>query len=254
MMIYEPRGRAKEYFELAANLYRGCVHGCRYCYGPATLRMKPEDFHAQAVVRKNALPEFAKDAQKLEGDKRTILLSFTTDPYQPINEERKLTRGAIAAAQAYGLKVAILTKAGLRATMDFDLLCPGSRGKTWADEFGVTLTVLDEVKRKEWEPNASPAAERVESLAIAKKAGIKTFVSLEPILGIGDAMEVIQATAAVADRFLVGKLNYHPAAKEINWTTTAKIVFAALEATGKPYYIKRDLASFLGKPDGILKA
>ena len=50
-VVYEPKGRAREYSELACNLYRGCVHGCRYCYAPACMRTTGEKWHARAEAR-----------------------------------------------------------------------------------------------------------------------------------------------------------------------------------------------------------
>ena len=54
-VIYEPKGRAREYSELACNLYRGCTHGCRYCYAPATMRTTGEKWHGKAEPRKGVL-------------------------------------------------------------------------------------------------------------------------------------------------------------------------------------------------------
>ena len=61
-IIYEPRGKAKEYSKLAANLYKGCSHGCTYCYAPAATFTKPEQFVRNISPRKNA--EFARQWHK----------------------------------------------------------------------------------------------------------------------------------------------------------------------------------------------
>ena len=50
-IIYKPRGAAKEYAALALNIYRGCTHGCRYCYGPGSSRMNAADYHAAAIPK-----------------------------------------------------------------------------------------------------------------------------------------------------------------------------------------------------------
>ena len=80
-IIYEPTGRALEYSLLAANLYRGCPHGCRYCYAPGALHVSREAFHGAACPRPGMLEALQHDARKISGDQRRILLCFTCDPY-----------------------------------------------------------------------------------------------------------------------------------------------------------------------------
>lgn len=114
-IIYEPKGRALEYAPLAANLYRGCGHSCSYCYAPAALRMKRDEFYGNPQPRAGVLEQLEKDARKLAGDARPVLLCFTCDPYQPINDEHQLTRRAIEILNGEGLAVHILTKRGRAA-------------------------------------------------------------------------------------------------------------------------------------------
>ena len=64
-IIYEPKGAAREYAPLAVNLYRGCLHGCAYCYAPACLRMPADAFHEEAAVRPFAINRLEEDAVKL---------------------------------------------------------------------------------------------------------------------------------------------------------------------------------------------
>ena len=95
-IIYVPRGRALEYAPLAVSLYRGCSHGCVYCFAPASLRTEREKF-LHVEPRKDALRKLEMDCKELvmTGDTREILMSFTTDPYQQLEEEHGLTRSAI---------------------------------------------------------------------------------------------------------------------------------------------------------------
>jgi len=86
-VIYQPRGRAKEFSPLAANLYRGCGHGCIYCYVPQTIKEKREIFATQPKPRKDVLKYLEKDAKNFRDDDREILLCFTSDPYQPLEME-----------------------------------------------------------------------------------------------------------------------------------------------------------------------
>ncbi|MFA5429872.1 MAG: radical SAM protein [Candidatus Omnitrophota bacterium] len=135
-MIYETNGRAREYFELAANLYKGCEHACRYCYGADVTHTTPDQFFRRGVPKTGALERLKASAARYakKGERRHVLLSFITDPYQPAEAEYCLTREAIKALHSYGIYVAILTKGGKRSTRDFDILTP-------LDIYGTSLTI-----------------------------------------------------------------------------------------------------------------
>ncbi len=247
-IVYETHGRAREYFELAANLYSGCSHACAYCYGPDVLHTTQGTFFKDPQPRKNALALLQHDAAELaaQGERRPILLSFVTDPYQPLDVKLRLTGQALEILKGRGLSVAILTKGGRRATRDLDLLGPG-------DQFGTTLTLTDDRNLDEWEPGAASFLERIESLGAAKSRGLRTFVSLEPIIAPSAALEIISEYFPLVDFWKVGKLNYHEAAKDVDWQATAQAVIAVLDHVGAAYYVKKDLAQYIGRPEGILK-
>lgn len=247
-MIYETNGRAREYFELAANLYQGCEHACRYCYGADVLHKKPDEFFRRGVPKPRALEDLKDDARRLakRGERRHILLSFITDPYQPAEAETGLTRKAIKALHEYGIFVAILTKGGQRPVRDFDLL-------TEFDLFGVSLTTRDPKTILRWEPNVSLPYERIRSLELAKARGIPTWVSCEPVLEPAETLALIREAAPFTDHFKVGTLNYQKEAERIHWRQFAQDAVKLLDDLGKPYYIKKDLARFLGHPEGITK-
>ena len=238
-VIYEPRGKAAEYCKLALNLYTGCTHGCKYCYAPQIRKMSPEKFHEVGLPRKNIIENIKWDSQwlGLEWNRPTssILMCFMTDPYQPgINGT---TREALKHLKDANLEVAILTK-GRGCDRDMDLLDS-------ADKFGVTLTLLDDEDSREWEPNAALPQERIENLKHAKSRGIGTWVSLEPVIDPEQTYEIIKQTAGMVDQYKVGVLNYHPRAREIDWTEFARRVVSELEAVGASYYLKDDLRKWL---------
>jgi len=81
-IIYEPKGRAREYCKLAANLYRGCGHGCRYCYAPAATRADREKFYREPVPRKNVIEELSKDARRFELKFKGPVLLCSGEPQQ----------------------------------------------------------------------------------------------------------------------------------------------------------------------------
>src|SRR3990172_3718397 len=103
--IYETKGRAREYFELAANLYRGCDHHCAYCYAPDAIKLDRQAF-GEPAPRPGILEALYKDASKLAlaGECRHILMSFSTDPYNHLDESLALTREAIKVLKGQHLK------------------------------------------------------------------------------------------------------------------------------------------------------
>lgn len=238
-IIYEPSGRAAEYSHLAINHYTGCGHGCRYCYVPAAT--KNNNFHEQQSVRRNVLRQLRREAPKYAGSDKRVLLSFATDPYQPLDETEQVTRKVIELLREFDIPFQILTKGGTRACRDFDLYGPN-------DLFGVTLTFLNEQDSRKEEPNAAIPHSRILALEMAKKLGIETWVSLEPVIDPKQTLEIIRQTHHTVDHFKIGKLNYDERAREINWR---KFGIAAIELCREfetDYYIKKDLAMYL---DGI---
>lgn len=234
-IIYEPTGRAREYAALAANLYAGCSHGCKYCYAPAALRRDKDSFHTNPHPRVKILTEFKKDCQRLQGKNASpILFSFTTDPYQPCDEIHQITRQGIKLLHEHGLAVEILTKGGMRATRDFDLL-------TERDAFATTLTFLNHADSAKWEPLAATPADRMKAMKEAYGRGIPVWASLEPVLDPEQSLEIIRQTHTFVDLFKVGKLNHHPLAKEINWHDFGWKAKKLLESFGCNYYLKHDL-------------
>jgi len=236
--IYEPKGMALEYSPRACNLYRGCTHGCTYCYAPSATYRKRSEFHAEATPRSGIIEAIKVEAPKLSRDKR-VLLCFTCDPYQPCDDEHKLTQQAIKIFVDNGIPFQILTKGGMRAARDFDLYARGD------GVFASTVSFLDDKDRAEWEPNAAPIAERLEALQAAYALGIPTWVSIEPVIDTRQALAIIERVTPFASEIKVGKLNHHPLAKTINWSQFAIAAYDALKATGRAYLIKDALAAYL---------
>ncbi len=240
-MIYEPAGRAREYAAHAANLYQGCPFGCIYCYAPLMLKKPRETFHTNVQARKDVLAKLAADLRRLERLDRLperIHLCFTCDPYPPIEEELGVTRAAIEMFHAYNIGVDILTKAGKLARRDIPIL-------TENDSFGVTLTTLDDAIAAEREPGAARPNKRIGNLQVARDRGVKTWVSLEPIFDPAEAIDVINRTHPFADVYKVGRLNYRPEAKGVDWERVAGDIKCQLELLGKEYYLKSELREAL---------
>lgn len=237
--IYQPRGKAGEYCQLAVNLYKGCSHECEYCFAPACTFKSWEEFRIPSP-RLGILEKIERDAASLQsiGERGPVLLCFTCDPYQPIDDQYKLTRSTIQILHQHDLNVMILTKGGKRAERDFDLL-------TYEDWFGVTLTTLDAGSSLIWEPGAAPPDARIHSLHSAHEKGIKTWVSLEPVLYPDVALETIKITHEFVDKFKVGTLNHHPHAKSIDWRKFAYEADGLLTEINSDYYLKEDLRKWI---------
>ncbi|MDR3572876.1 MAG: radical SAM protein [Anaerolineaceae bacterium] len=239
-VIYETSGNAREYRELACNLYTGCDHRCIYCYAPIVLQRDRKNFHNIVIPRVDILKKLEKDARKYSeaGETRQVLFCFTCDPYCKADVEHQLTRKAITICHNYGMNVSVLTKGGTRALRDIDLFTP-------QDSFATTLTTLDDAESLKWEPDAALPAERLSTLKAFHAAGIPTWVSLEPVLDPGEVLGIIWKSHEFVDEYKVGTLNYHPHAKTIDWRKFSHDVVALLEKLGCKYYIKNDLKKYM---------
>lgn len=237
-VIYEPTGKAREYAPLSANLYRGCVHACRYCYAPEILRMDLETFAKDGTPRRGILKALEKDCIKFAGDPRPVLLSFTSDPYQPDEERNWITRRAIQIIGDAGLSIKVLTKNGALALRDIDLF------ERYKVEVGVTMIFLQDKFRKEWEPRAGDLASRSELLRQCHARRIRTWVSVEPVIDAKEALDLIYyfSCSGIVDTFKVGKLNHHPDLEaKVDWPEFLHRALQILVPSGKSYYIKNDL-------------
>jgi len=255
-IIYVPSGKAAEYAKLAANYFRGCEHGCLFCYAPGILGLSRKDFCDKARLRFDAskiLRMIDKDCKELrdQHDEREILLSFSHDPYMQLEAESQITRSIIKKFIAHGLRFTVLTKGGLRSTRDFDLLSAYKNGA----RYGVTLTTLDQTLSEQWEGESAPPLERLAALQVAHQKGIPTWASVEPVILPGDALSVIRSSCEYVDNFMVGKMNHldpawpgYTALKAIDWVTFREDVTELLEALKRDqiiegYYIKKSLRS-----------
>jgi DNA repair photolyase len=235
-IIYEPKGKAREYCPLAANLYSGCSHGCRYCYAPACLRRSGEQFLA-ATPRKDIIRQIAKEAPAFTG--REVHLCFTCDPYQPIETDYRLTRQALEIFTAHQVRARVLTKGGTRCLDDLDLL--KANGAT----VGATLTFLNVADSLEWEPGAALPQDRLAALAEMHRRGVSTWASLEPVIDPEQTLEIIRQSHTFIDEFKVGRWNHAKAANAIDWAAFANQAVALLDHLGCRYYIKDDLQKYL---------
>ena len=170
------------------NLYRGCLHGCIYCDSRSRCYQMDHAFE-DIEVKGNALSLLE---QALRSRKRPCMIGTgsMTDPYIPIEEDLRLTRGALELIEKHGFGAAVLTKS-TRVLRDLDILTKINE-KTKA-VVQMTLTTHDDALCRLLEPNVSPTSERVAALKVFRDAGIPTVVWLSPILPfLNDTRENIE--------------------------------------------------------------
>ena len=232
--VYEPSGKAREYSEMALNLYTGCDHGCEYCYAPSVLKKDRKIFHTEVKMREGVLEALEKQCASGSLKGKTVLLCFTCDPYSPAAVKTGATRKTLEIFNRYEINFNVLTKGGMRAVHDFDLYKPG-------DSFGTTLTFWDETESQIWEPSAAIPYNRNSAIFLAKCRGIKTWVSLEPVIAPEDALFFVSNYHDIVDKWKVGKWNYDARAKEIDWKSFGNRIEELFNRLGCDYYIKEDL-------------
>lgn len=235
-VIYEPRGRALEYSLLAINHYKGCTHGCFYCFARKMMESFTDDNFGKPVARAGLLDSLIDQAPSYAGTDKRILLCFTCDPYQPLDDKERLTRSVIKVLKENDIPFQVLTKGGLRATRDFDLYQAG-------DAFATTLTFSNKYDSAANEPGAALPAERIEAIRIAHERKIETWVSLEPVMDVEQTLTLIRMTQEFVDLYKIGKLNHYRS--EIDWREFGIKAIDLCHKLQKRYYVKRDLAESL---------
>ena len=232
--IYEPKGAAKEYGDLALNIYTGCPHSCYYCFAPNVLHKEKALFHQNVEPRPGIVEEVKKQLEKEQITGKLIHLCFTCDPY-PTGYDSSTTREIIQLLKSYGNHVQILTKGDGRR--DFDLL----DGEDW---FGVTISCNHPLETAA-EPVAIYTPSRLSEIAQAKERGIKTWVSFEPVICADDVLQIIAEYHWCFDRVKIGKLNYHPS--DIDWRNFGFEVERVCRRYFLDYYIKDSLRAEMTK-------
>lgn len=239
-LIYQPTGKAREYSPLALNIYNGCDHGCTYCYVP--LIRRDSDNNKVVKMRKDFLSILDKELSK-NLYKEQVLLSFMCDPYSNFEMEYGLlTRETLIRLNDKKCKVSILTKGGSRCLRDIDIFKQfGNRIKV-----GATLTLVDEKQSAKTEPRAALPKDRLHTLKLLHEAGVKTWVSIEPVIEPIQSLELIQQSLSFVDQYKVGKMNHFEKRFNpyIDWKKFMRDAVEALRVSKKQFYVKEDLRVF----------
>ena len=183
------------------NPYRGCEHGCAYCYARPThayMGLSPGlDFETKLFAKPNAAELLEKELAAPGYTPRTIALGTNTDPYQPIERTHRITRRILEVLARCNHPVGIVTKNHL-VTRDIDILAPmAEKGLV---KVALSITTLDRKLSRQMEPRASTPQRRLEAILRLSEAGIPTAVMAAPVIpGLNDAeIEAILAAASAA--------------------------------------------------------
>jgi DNA repair photolyase len=170
-------------FEASLNPYRGCEHGCIYCYARPTHEYfglsAGLDFETQILVKERA-PELLRAELGRRGwQPQPLILSGVTDPYQPVERRLELTRRCLQVLAEARNPVAVITKNAL-VLRDGDVLAELARHQ--AASVAITVTTLDEDLRGVLEPRTATAGRRLEAIARLNERGIPAGVMVAPVI------------------------------------------------------------------------
>ncbi|MFC5385025.1 PA0069 family radical SAM protein [Aquamicrobium segne] len=175
-------------FDRSVNPYRGCEHGCVYCFARPThafMGLSPGlDFETKLFAKPDAARLLDKELSRPGYVPRTIAIGTNTDPYQPIEKQYRIMRELLEVLEARHHPVGIITKSAL-VTRDIDILARmAERGLA---KVALSLTTLDRKLARTMEPRATTPAKRLEAISQLAQAGIPTSIMVAPIIpGLND--------------------------------------------------------------------
>ena len=190
-------------FEWTLNPYRGCTHGCHYCFARryhTQFEMDADDSFASVIlVKVNFVEVLSKELSRERWDRDTsVALGTATDPYQPIEGQYKLTRGAIVELGASKTPFGIVTK-GPMVMRDADVLQQASRSTRVT--VCVSVPTVDENAWRRLEPGTAHPRQRLRAVRALRRAGIRAGVLMAPLVpGITTSRKMVESTlAAIAE-------------------------------------------------------
>lgn len=200
-------------FSVSLNPYRGCEHGCVYCFARPThsyLGLSPGlDFESRIFAKINAPELLRRELGKAGYVPEPIALGVNTDAYQPCERERKLTRRVLEVLQECGHPVGLITKSSL-IERDMDIIAAMAAKRQAV--VAITLTTLDPAVSRTLEPRAAAPARRLRTIRTLTEAGIPVSVSMAPIIpfvtepDIERLLEAVHAAGAVSAHYTVLRL------------------------------------------------
>jgi DNA repair photolyase len=192
-------------FETSLNPYRGCEHGCIYCYARPTHEYlgfsAGLDFESKIMVKTDAPELLRAELASPRWKPQTLVMSGVTDPYQPVEKKLRITRGCLEMLARFRNPVAIITKNRL-VTRDIDLLRELADYKAAA--VNISVTSLDPNLQRVLEPRTSIPSARLDAVSQLRNAGIPVGVMVAPIIpGLTDheVPKILKACAKAGAQF-----------------------------------------------------
>jgi DNA repair photolyase len=186
-------------FDQSINPYRGCEHGCIYCFARPThayLGMSPGvDFESRLFAKPNAAALLAKELSAPGYVPKVIAMGTNTDPYQPLEKKMRITRSILEVLRDFRHPVAIVTKSPL-ILRDIDIL--SDMGRMGLAKAALSVTTLDRKLARTMEPRAGTPTRRLQAIQGLSDAGIPTGVMFAPAIpALNDhEMEAVLSAAA----------------------------------------------------------
>ncbi len=187
-------------FDQSINPYRGCEHGCIYCFARPThayLGLSPgADFETRLFAKPNAAELLARELAAPGYVPKAIAMGTNTDPYQPTEKRMRITRSILEVLRDFNHPVGIVTKSSL-VLRDLDILAPmAERGLA---KVAVSVTTLDRKLARTMEPRAATPSRRLETIRVLTEAGVPTGVMFAPVIPALNDEEMEAVLAAAKD-------------------------------------------------------
>ncbi|RAR63966.1 DNA repair photolyase [Paraburkholderia unamae] len=211
-------------FNVSLNPYRGCEHGCIYCFARPThsyLGLSPGlDFESRIYAKVNAAELLAREIAKPSYEPEPIALGVNTDAWQPVERDLRITRRVIEVLAERHHPFAAITKSSL-IERDLDLLAPMAARKQFMA--AITITTLDADLARSLEPRAATPARRLRTIRTLAEAGVPVGVSIAPVIPFvtePDMERVLEACAeagATSASYIVLRLPWEVAPLFQDW-------------------------------------
>lgn len=187
-------------FDSSVNPYRGCEHGCVYCFARPThayLGLSPGlDFETQLFAKRDAAQLLTKELRSRSYVCKPLALGANTDPYQPVEREEGITREILAVCRDFNQPVSIITKSA-NVLRDLDILAP--MAEQGLARVAMSITSLDRDLARTMEPRASTPSKRLDAVRALSGAGVPVAVLTSPMIPALNDHEMEAILEAAAD-------------------------------------------------------
>jgi DNA repair photolyase len=186
-------------FDRSINPYRGCEHGCAYCFARPThayMGLSPGlDFETKLFAKPNAAKLLERELARPGYQPKTMAIGTNTDPYQPIEKRYRIMREILEVLEAAGHPVGIVTKSAL-VLRDIDILSRMAERNLC--KVALSVTTLDRKLARAMEPRAATPERRLAALRLLSEAGVPTTVMVAPIIPALNEAEIERILDAAA--------------------------------------------------------